>query len=559
MARFYPSDAPKRHEKNAEVVFFRALKAQLGDEYVVIHSLPWLDDANRYLQEGECDFLILHPAFGFLTIETKSGDFTCRPDGKTGKWLWIRDDGKSVKDPYLQARASMHEIADIFYKLVPGWRGAKMVFGHAVALPQTVNLKDDLPPHAKPEATILQGDMDHLDGRIKAIFAAFGTSGGRLTEADITQMVAAILPTFHVVRSLSSRFPEEGEQLHRLTAHQTLLLEGLHGNRRMIIRGCSGSGKTLLAMECARRCAAAGKRVLLLCYNRNLAAEIQSQLGEAHAASIEVLHFHELCKQVCSQLNRRFPIPQDGGARAAFFADGCAEIVMKLLPEYPVRYDAIIVDEAQDFCDSWWCVVDELLKDKAAGVFYIFLDMYQNIYKRLGELPFKEPTFTLPVNCRNTAAIATWMYQLAGITGADAAASPLAPPGKAPEIIEVADDAAECEAVRKTLHRLLQEERLAASDIVVLGRHTLDNSAFAGHTKFGACTLVELGTEKEKTDIRYCTIHAFKGLEANCVLLTGVGIPSDKLTPEDERILTYVGASRACLMLYVFHRPGFAC
>jgi hypothetical protein len=41
------------------------------------------------------------------------------------------------------------------------------------------------------------------------------------------------------------------------------------------------------------------------------------------------------------------------------------------LPRYTKRYEAILVDEGQDFCDLWWLPVEELLADKAAGCFYI--------------------------------------------------------------------------------------------------------------------------------------------------------------------------------------------
>jgi superfamily I DNA and RNA helicase len=44
-------------------------------------------------------------------------------------------------------------------------------------------------------------------------------------------------------------------------------------------------------------------------------------------------------------------------------------------------FDAIIVDEAQDFEDTWWIPLPELLRDPQDGVFYVFFDDNQRIYR----------------------------------------------------------------------------------------------------------------------------------------------------------------------------------
>ena len=52
----------------------------------------------------------------------------------------------------------------------------------------------------------------------------------------------------------------------------------------------------------------------------------------------------------------------------------------------------------------------------------------------------------------------------------------------------------------------------------------------------------------------YSTIHSFKGLEADVVLLLGVGAEHHALSDEQARTLVYVGATRARLRLFVFGR-----
>ncbi|HYT41370.1 MAG TPA: hypothetical protein VEP90_03395, partial [Methylomirabilota bacterium] len=46
----------------------------------------------------------------------------------------------------------------------------------------------------------------------------------------------------------------------------------------------------------------------------------------------------------------------------------------------PVRFDAVIADEGQDFAEMWWITLLDLIKDRAQGVFYIFQDLYTIYY-----------------------------------------------------------------------------------------------------------------------------------------------------------------------------------
>jgi superfamily I DNA/RNA helicase len=51
------------------------------------------------------------------------------------------------------------------------------------------------------------------------------------------------------------------------------------------------------------------------------------------------------------------------------------------------RFDALVVDEAQDFGESWWLPLQMLLRDPDHGVIYVFYDDNQAIYRKPGGLP----------------------------------------------------------------------------------------------------------------------------------------------------------------------------
>ena len=131
------------------------------------------------------------------------------------------------------------------------------------------------------------------------------------------------------------------------------------------------------------------------------------------------------------------------------------------------------------------------------------------------------------------------------------------------------DDRAETEALRRTLHQLVYEEKIDPGRIAILGPRSLEHSGLAAHRILGPYALVDghpaqrnraespvAGGDPDlppgKTPIRYSTIHRFKGLEADIVLLTGVGVNSPH--HGDEQTLIYVGASRARHRLFVFRR-----
>ena len=90
----------------------------------------------------------------------------------------------------------------------------------------------------------------------------------------------------------------EDDRLINLTERQMLILDFL-SNRRPAQRfkGCAGSGKTMLAMEKARRLASEGFDVLLTCYNAALATSLARHVPER----ITVMHFHGLCRELVKE------------------------------------------------------------------------------------------------------------------------------------------------------------------------------------------------------------------------------------------------------------------
>jgi len=548
MARMIPKALPPETISSAEWRLFEALRAGLDRHWTVIHSLPWLDDTGRLLREGECDFVAMHPERGLLAIEAKSGGI--RYDGPSRTWL--RDgDGAVIRDPFRQAAGSAHYLNDLLGRRVPDWARLAPPFGHAVAFPEADHLPGNLPPHASPDILVLRPDLEHLQRRLESILVRYREPQACLLPEAFEAAYAALLPVFEVATPLGARIDAMESQLVRLTDDQIRVLDMTEGNRRLVIEGCAGSGKTILALEKTVRLAAAGRRVLLLCYNVPLAERLQAQLQE-RGARTDVFCFHDLVRHVVEQGGGAYAVPLEN--RQEFYDCTAIDLFYEWLPRFPRRWDAVVVDEAQDFATEWWPPVEELLADPREGVFFLFTDPGQDLFGRGAQLPFTAPVVRLDLNCRNCERIAA----LVGPYGRlPMRADPRAPRGTDPVVQPVATEEEEREAVRRALHDLVHAQGLRPEQIVILGRHRFEHSAFAEHPKLGGLQVIDTLEPGAPHQVRYATVWRFKGLEADVALLTGVGFdPSDARAaahlPEAEHALLYVAGSRARHALYVY-------
>lgn len=69
------------------------------------------------------------------------------------------------------------------------------------------------------------------------------------------------------------------------------------------------------------------------------------------------------------------------------------------------RYDALIVDEAQDLATHWLTALMATLADERDDPVWLFMDDNQQVYETQLDVPREFQPFELTVNCRNTQAI----------------------------------------------------------------------------------------------------------------------------------------------------------
>ncbi len=555
MAHMIPSDIPSTGPgAHAERVLFEALRGSLSDEFFVYSRLQFLGDGAR---EGEVDFLVVHRERGMLLVECKGGGVTRRRDG-----TWIRCvDGRDEimkKSPWEQARASLHELrGELLRRLNRLYAGRFLelpfVFGDVVAFPLSECASSELLPLDAPRETLWDAaTLPRLGPAVEETFRFW--RGGRtvipLSESEFKNFRRnALQPVLQLVPTLGAKLAAEGEQIRRLSEQQARVFAGIAGNRRARVIGGAGTGKTLLARELVRELAGQGERVLLACFNRNLAAHLRDDLAaeKITGATPSVRHFHGLCRDAFLALGRdlAFPSRDDAETSRRFWDEDAPLVLLEALMSGAMpRFDAIVVDEAQDFLPDWWAILEDLLADESAGKIFAFLDPRQAIFGRPSAVPAFETVFRLTHNYRNTRRIAE---TLAALTGDPTACPPGTPLG---EDVVVHPQESREDALRELenlIGTLTARERVAPDQIALLTPHTKRNSVLAGVESLAG---IDISTDPRDRDgmLLHTTFGAFKGLESDVVILLDV----DTADVRCARGARMVAASRARQVLHVF-------
>jgi superfamily I DNA and RNA helicase len=298
----------------------------------------------------------------------------------------------------------------------------------------------------------------------------------------------------------------------------------------MRVTGCAGSGKTMLALEQARRWRSReDRRVLFVCFNRRL----QQHLRELEKDSgIAFWTFHSLCVHLARKAKVPLTDYAAGEAPQSYFDDELPTALIDAAAELGPQFDALVVDEAQDLETHWLTALMSTLSDEESDPVWLFLDDNQNIYSQGLELPGGFAEFELTWNCRNTQAI---HREVAKLYRGEVKPEAIGPEGRTPELHLVEDHVA---CVRGVLERLIAEEGVPQADIVILSSHALAKSDFAGG-QLGPYALSD--DPAKRKGILFSSIRAFKGLESPVVILTELE-DLDDATREQQ---LYVGLSRA--------------
>jgi superfamily I DNA/RNA helicase len=209
------------------------------------------------------------------------------------------------------------------------------------------------------------------------------------------------------------------------------------------------------------------------------------------------------------------------------------------------RYDAIVVDEGQDFKEEYWLPVVLLGKEEPQRSLYVFFDPNQSIYKCADTFPIKDPPFLLTANCRNTRFIHEAAY--AFFRGEETSPPPIE--GEPPQLLVSPSTNAQCTKIYSSILELLNREGVSAADIAVLvaGKNKQTYYADLSSRPLPSGEQWAVEQHRMKNSVTLDTVSRFKGLEAAVVFLCGLHDVDADIAKE----LYYVGISRAKSRLFL--------
>lgn len=523
MARMIPATGPQDTNSGGEKRIYALLKQGLSDDFTVIHSLPWLargikEIDPKYPPTGEIDFLIIHESLGLLALEIKSGEQRV----EDGIFIYVKtgDSGNHV----LQTRKNLHGLArwlgsdpHLRWRIGYGLIFPDSVFGTNVIGPGLVDTS--VTPAQSLVVDRANMDSSKLATRLLELMVYWkqALANPALGAARAARLVEVLCPTFDGTLSWANRVEYDNRIWLRLTPEQGGVVHATMTQTRMVITGWPGTGKTLIAVEVARRMLTQGKKVLMLTFNTLLGDYLRKEIGSTTMS--KVASWHGFCSDYARRLGRQRDSDLNWLEQGCL-ADLQAAAEQGLIP----AFDVLILDEAQTLRPEWlvWLVAQFTSKPIIA-----FCDETQRFSfekarvstEDLCKLLGVERPFSLTIPLRSPRRVLEHLQRVR--LPAHQMFSPRDLEEDTLQELVVADmDAAINEVVGELVTKGINRE-----EIVVL-------------SKFG-WRGTSVGPE------RYETVARFRGMEAPAIIIVG-GDEMDDI----ELFCAYSRATTVCIALY---------
>ena len=502
------------------------LAAGLDDTYTVYHGVHWTRvERNNFAIVGEIDFAIVGPTGKLLLIEQKAGHLTETPEGLIKKYA---DQEKSV--PFQMARTAdaLHARLRNFCQGSPTFVDSLLYCpDYRVLQPGTAGID--------PARIVDARKKDQLIAIIRAILPVDGEV--LAAKEKIHRFLGDIL---ELVPEVHAVVGESGKLYTRLSgglSHWARKIDFSPFRLRVI--GTAGSGKTQLAMAVYRDAIREGRRPLYVCYNQPLADHIARIVPPGG----EVANYHQLGERICRARNQAPDFNQPG------VFEQIEATLDAHTPDEAGRFDEVIIDEGQDFAESWAANLLRFLRP--AGRIWWLEDPMQNLYTRPQARLSDWVSIRSDVNYRSPKEILDVLNRLLPLQHPVEAGSPLN--GYDVEIISYSGPS---DLIAKTVSAVTRCIGLGFKrpHIAVVTYRGRQNSLLTPYDKLGPYSLqAPTGKYDEQNnsiffegDLLTDTVLRFKGRAAPCVVFTEIDF--DVLDDKAVRRL-FVGATRATMKL----------
>ena len=538
MAHLIPSDITKlelKRRNSPELETLDILAAGLPDDYDVFHGVHWTRSYERHTVYGEIDFIIVNKAGDVLLIEQKNGELEEQSEG-----LWKKYDDRN-KNVVCQMHRSLNQIRKKF---------------------QYIHKKS-----FEPDYGLLLYCPDH---KVKNI-----NSAG--LDADCIVDAARRLELCAVIRNkLPAGFPDKckSDKVKHFFAQSFNLVLDIHSYEsglnkcyqemasnlvdvvnnleltpyKLRVAGTAGSGKSLLAAEFYQRQLEQNRRVLFLCFNRPLMDQLINTLPPGGTINTWYGFLQEVLKD--KDLNST----PDGSEE---FWNNQLNKLSDLGVGCNWQFDALVIDEGQDFEELWWLFLKEDFLSANASILWLD-DPDQNV-RGVGWQQREFPaTYYAKKNYRSPNLIAKFIQEKLPIEF---------DPGNSLRGYGVGEHHVEDEKeLKEIIDKLVKNwisEGISEQEIVVLTCLGLRRSSVYAYDRLGNREvrkyLSKYSEDGEQMyspgELRFDSVRRFKGLQASVVILIDVNLSAGE-DYQDRMQVVFTGMTRATLGLEVVYSIG---
>ena len=563
------------------------LKRCLEDDYLVWHDIPIGPRARQP------DFVILSPRWGILLLEVKDWKRSTLGLATRDAVALNTPRGRITQaHPLRQARDYCVELVDLMQRdpaLVHagGPFNGKLLFPYGWGVVMSGLKREELAATDfdelfPPSRTLLRDDLDDgvpagaFQQRLWGMFTLHYPYTLSLPQRDRIRW--HLFPEIRLPRQQSLLAEPRAESeawklpdlLHVMDLQQEQIARNL-GEGHRVIHGAAGSGKTMILIFRAQQLAAAARAdqpILVLCYNRALAARIDAQLRSRGVDErVVVRTFHGWCQE----LVRTYQLSVPSERKAKDYWEQLAHTLTRAVETGFVpggQYTALLVDEAHDFEDAWLHAAARMVSPATRSLLVLYDDVqsiYQKTRKRFNfasvGIEAVGRTSILKLNYRNTAevlALALHCAQsLLGRRRDSLDELPFVQPstagrrGPIPLLVEAGTEAEEAELVAERIARAHADGR-DLRDIAILTRTRALMPAFERALAKRRLPCMSMAAGRPRRDdwntqsVKLLTLHGSKGLEFVMVFIAGLQALPFSAEPIDEELrLLYVGMTRA--------------
>jgi len=561
MARMIPKRISDSIKSNAEKRIFELFASDPAtDDWIVLHSLGLSE--HETLIYGEIDFVVIAPRYGIFCLEVKGG----RVARKDGVWYFTNRYNKTAekkRSPFEQAKEGMFSLQKALQKhFGQNDNISNLILGYGVMFPD-INFDVSSTEYEVWEVYDLHDTRYPVSRFIKRLsentrqkwYDTYGFFRDTMfpDRRETARIADYLRCDFERVVPLSQQIGIAEQYLLKLTQEQVRCLDQFEDNKRCLVKGPAGTGKTLLAIEMAKRTSNDGERVGFFCFNNKLGDWLSAYfeglnnnvkplyIGTLHSFMLKIAKEYDLVNNIDLEENQ------------AFFAEELPDMVTSIVNKGVPLFDRIIVDEAQDLISHHYIqFMDAILVGGfTRGVWNFFGDFErQAIYKEgiegtdilsiLDEYS-SYASFKISVNCRNTKNIG---QEILLVSGLKSKYLPTTVDGPKVEYRQYKDDNEQTKKLEKLLETLY-ENGIRGNQIIILSPKKMSMSV-ARDIKSSKFKIREYCVGKQENNvIGFSTIHGFKGLESSVVILVDI-------TTYKRENLMYVALSRARTSLYLF-------